>query len=91
MPYSTDQDEKYPYTTIGTDEAKIMIEAGAHVIDGVDLTSGSMVIFRKRRWCHSMEFTLLGRRSRIYICLKMKMSSLSVLWDKEVLLLPRLH
>ncbi len=33
MPYSNDQDELYPYTTIGTDEAKRMIEAGARVID----------------------------------------------------------
>ena len=33
MPYSDDQDETYPYKTIGTDEAKSMIEAGAHVID----------------------------------------------------------
>lgn len=28
-----DEDEVLPYTTIGTDEAKRMIEAGAHVID----------------------------------------------------------
>lgn len=28
-----DDEEKLPYTTIGTDEAKQMIEAGAHVID----------------------------------------------------------
>jgi rhodanese-related sulfurtransferase len=28
-----DEEEKLPYTTIGTDEAKSMIEAGAHVID----------------------------------------------------------
>src|SRR6266480_1673316 len=33
MQYSDDQDEKYPYKTIGTDEAKSMIEAGARVID----------------------------------------------------------
>ena len=33
MPYSDDQDETYPYKTIGTDEAKSMIEAGARVID----------------------------------------------------------
>ncbi len=33
MPYSNDQDEMYPYTTIGTDEAKSMIDAGARVID----------------------------------------------------------
>ena len=33
MPYNNDQDEAYPYKTIGTDEAKSMIEAGAHVID----------------------------------------------------------
>ena len=33
MPYNTDQDEIYPYKTIGTDEAKSMIEAGARVID----------------------------------------------------------
>jgi rhodanese-related sulfurtransferase len=33
MPYNNDQDEAYPYTTISTDEAKSMIEAGAHVID----------------------------------------------------------
>lgn len=32
MPYS-DEEETFPYTTIGTDEAKRMIEAGAHVID----------------------------------------------------------
>ena len=30
---SNDLDETYPYKTIGTDEAKSMIEAGAHVID----------------------------------------------------------
>jgi rhodanese-related sulfurtransferase len=28
-----DEDEVLPYTTIGTDEAKRMIETGAHVID----------------------------------------------------------
>jgi rhodanese-related sulfurtransferase len=28
-----DEEEKLPYTTIGTDEAKSMIEAGTHVID----------------------------------------------------------
>ena len=28
-----DEEEKTPYTTIGTDEAKRMIDAGAHVID----------------------------------------------------------
>ena len=33
MPHSNDQEEIYPYTTIGTDEAKSMIEAGARVID----------------------------------------------------------
>ena len=33
MQYSDDQDEKYPYKTLGTDEAKSMIEAGARVID----------------------------------------------------------
>ncbi len=33
MPYNDNQHETYPYTTIGTDEAKRMIEAGAHVID----------------------------------------------------------
>ena len=33
MPYSDDQDETYPYKTIGTDEAKSMIEAGTRVID----------------------------------------------------------
>ena len=33
MPYSDDQDETYPYKTIGTDDAKSMIEAGARVID----------------------------------------------------------
>ncbi|MGZ3625147.1 MAG: rhodanese-like domain-containing protein [Ktedonobacteraceae bacterium] len=33
MPNSNDQDETFPYTTIGTDEAKNMIEAGARVID----------------------------------------------------------
>ena len=33
MPYNNDQEEMYPYTTIGTDEAKSMIEAGARVID----------------------------------------------------------
>lgn len=27
------EDEAFPYTTIGTDEAQQMIEAGAHVID----------------------------------------------------------
>jgi rhodanese-related sulfurtransferase len=33
MPYSDDLEETYPYKTIGTDEAKSMIEAGARVID----------------------------------------------------------
>lgn len=33
MPNNNNQDEAYPYTTIGTDEAKSMIDAGAHVID----------------------------------------------------------
>ena len=33
MPYNDDQDEAYPYATIGTDDAKRMIEAGAFVID----------------------------------------------------------
>jgi len=33
MTFSDDQDETYPYQTIGTDEAKSMIEAGARVID----------------------------------------------------------
>src|SRR5439155_7457561 len=32
MPYD-DEDEAFPYTTIGTDDAKRMIEAGAHIID----------------------------------------------------------
>lgn len=33
MPHNDDQDEAYPYRTIGTDDAKRMIEAGARVID----------------------------------------------------------
>jgi rhodanese-related sulfurtransferase len=33
MPYNDDQDEAYPFRTIGTDDAKRMIEAGARVID----------------------------------------------------------
>ncbi len=33
MPYNNDQDETYPYVNIGTDDAKRLIEAGAHVID----------------------------------------------------------
>jgi rhodanese-related sulfurtransferase len=34
MPYNDqEQEEEFPYTTIGTDEAKRMIEAGARVID----------------------------------------------------------
>jgi len=33
MPFSDDQDETFPYKTIGTDEAKSMIEAGAIVVD----------------------------------------------------------
>ena len=34
MPYSDqEQEEAFPYTTIGTDEAKSMIEAGTRVID----------------------------------------------------------
>lgn len=33
MVYEDEEDEALPYTTIGTDEAKRMIEAGAHVID----------------------------------------------------------
>ena len=32
MPYE-DKEEALPYTTIGTDQARQMIEAGAHVID----------------------------------------------------------
>jgi rhodanese-related sulfurtransferase len=32
MPYD-DQDEAFPYTTIGTDQARQMIESGARVID----------------------------------------------------------
>jgi rhodanese-related sulfurtransferase len=34
MPYNDqEQEEDFPYTTIGTDEAKRMIDAGARVID----------------------------------------------------------
>ena len=33
MTNNDDQDETFPYSTIGTDDAKRMIEAGAHVID----------------------------------------------------------
>jgi rhodanese-related sulfurtransferase len=33
MQYNDDRDEAYPYATIGTDDAKRMIEAGARVID----------------------------------------------------------
>ena len=33
MTFSDDRDETYPYKTIGTDDAKSMIEAGARVID----------------------------------------------------------
>ena len=33
MAYNDDRDETYPYATIGTDDAKYMIEAGARVID----------------------------------------------------------
>ena len=33
MTYNDDQDETFPYSTIGTDDAKRMIEAGAQVID----------------------------------------------------------
>jgi rhodanese-related sulfurtransferase len=33
MSFNDDQDEAYPYKTIGTDDAKGMIEAGARVID----------------------------------------------------------
>jgi rhodanese-related sulfurtransferase len=33
MSYNDDQEEVFPYTTIGTDDAKGMIDAGAHVID----------------------------------------------------------
>jgi rhodanese-related sulfurtransferase len=32
MPYNDDE-EAFPYTTIGTDDARRRIEAGAHVID----------------------------------------------------------
>jgi len=32
MPY-TDEDEAFPYTTIGTDEAKNLIEQGTRIID----------------------------------------------------------
>jgi len=30
---SNDEEEAFPYTTIGTDDAKRMIDAGVHVID----------------------------------------------------------
>lgn len=33
MPYNDDEEEAFPYNTIGTDEAKDMIEAGTRVID----------------------------------------------------------
>ncbi len=33
MSYNQDEEEVLPYSTIGTDEAQKMIEAGAHVID----------------------------------------------------------
>lgn len=34
MPYNDDdQEQAYPYTIVGTDDARRMIEAGAHVID----------------------------------------------------------
>ena len=33
MPYDEDEEEAFPYSTIGTDVAKRMIEAGAYVID----------------------------------------------------------
>jgi rhodanese-related sulfurtransferase len=33
MPYDEDEEEAFPYSTIGTDVAKGMIEAGAYVID----------------------------------------------------------
>src|SRR5258707_13153892 len=33
MPYTDEQEEALPYTTIGTDDAKSMIDAGADVID----------------------------------------------------------
>jgi len=33
MAQNYDEEEQVPYKTIGTDEAKSMIEAGAHVID----------------------------------------------------------
>ncbi len=33
MAQNYDEEEQLPYKTIGTDEAKSMIEAGAHVID----------------------------------------------------------
>ncbi|HAG99482.1 MAG TPA: hypothetical protein DDW33_00055, partial [Ktedonobacter sp.] len=33
MSYDQDEEEVLPYSTIGTDEAQKMIEAGAHVID----------------------------------------------------------
>ncbi|HLX57769.1 MAG TPA: rhodanese-like domain-containing protein [Ktedonobacteraceae bacterium] len=34
MPYDEEEEkEAFPYTTIGTDDARRMIEAGAHVID----------------------------------------------------------
>ncbi|HLZ80940.1 MAG TPA: rhodanese-like domain-containing protein [Ktedonobacteraceae bacterium] len=33
MPYDQDEEEAFPYVTIGTDDAKKMIEAGARVID----------------------------------------------------------
>ncbi|HEY6409372.1 MAG TPA: rhodanese-like domain-containing protein [Ktedonobacteraceae bacterium] len=33
MSYDQDAEEAFPYTTIGTDDARKMIEEGAHVID----------------------------------------------------------
>jgi rhodanese-related sulfurtransferase len=33
MPYDEEEEEAFPYTTIGTDDAKRLIEAGAYVID----------------------------------------------------------
>lgn len=33
MSYNQDEEEVLPYSTIGTDEARKMVEAGAHIID----------------------------------------------------------
>ena len=66
-----DEEETFPYKTVGTDEAKRMIESGVHVIDV--RTAGRMriaAISRKRNLFPSTVSIPLAKHSRTLICLK---------------------